>query len=206
MRALHEDSTAAVRAYGKLSDKFSVISGLQQGCVLVAPILFNLNFDVAIRMALVETKRALNLEMLVTDLEYTDDMVLLASNWSDLTTMLNSPSAYCKTLDLTISCKKTISLAVLPLDDPATKCPVPIHLFQESEPIKVISHFQYLGSNVQNDCGTGTDQLQELQGFICLPVTVAHLVASTQDPPSTKVRVFNSVILPEATHHHKQDG
>ena len=49
MRALHEDSTAAVRAYGKLSDKFSVTSGIRQGCVL-APTLFNFYFDVAIRM------------------------------------------------------------------------------------------------------------------------------------------------------------
>ena len=49
MRALHADSTAAVRAYGKLSDKFSVTSGIRQGCVL-APTLFNFYFDVAIRM------------------------------------------------------------------------------------------------------------------------------------------------------------
>ena len=39
MRALHEDSTAA-RPYGNLSDKFSVTSGVRQGCVL-APTLFN---------------------------------------------------------------------------------------------------------------------------------------------------------------------
>ena len=51
MRALHEDSTAAVRAYGKLPDKFSVTSGVLQGCVL-APTHFNFYFDVAIRMAL----------------------------------------------------------------------------------------------------------------------------------------------------------
>ena len=48
---LHEDSTAAVRAYGKLLDMFSVTSGVHQGCVL-APTLFNFYFDVAIRMAL----------------------------------------------------------------------------------------------------------------------------------------------------------
>ena len=56
MRALHEDSTAAVRAYGKLSDKFSVTSGVRQGCVL-APTLFNFYFDVAIRMALEEHRQ-----------------------------------------------------------------------------------------------------------------------------------------------------
>ena len=103
MQALHEDSTAAVRAYGKTSDKFPVTCGVHQGCVL-APTLFNLYFDVAIHMALdkhrMEGKgiqvaylhnvdllgnwKTLKLETLVTDLKYADDMALLADNWSDL--------------------------------------------------------------------------------------------------------------------------
>ena len=102
MRALHEYSTAAVRANGKLSEKFSVTSGVRQGCVL-APTLFNFYFDVAIRMALevhcqqgngirvaylldadlVGNRRVPKPETLVTDLEYTDNMALLANNWSD---------------------------------------------------------------------------------------------------------------------------
>ena len=201
MRALHEDSTAAVRAYGKLSDKFCVTSGIRQGCVL-ASTLFNFYFDVAIRMALeehrqqgsgirvaylldadlVRNRRIPKLETLVTDLEYADDMALLANNWSDLTAMLDSLSTCCKKLGFTISCMKTKSLAVLPPDDPATESPVPIHLFPEDEPIEVVSHFQYLGSIVHDDCGDGhIDQLQDLQGFNCLPVTFTHLVASTQD-------------------------
>ena len=56
MRALHEHSTAAVRAYGKLSGKFFVTNGLCQGCLL-APTLFNFYFDVAIRMALEEHRQ-----------------------------------------------------------------------------------------------------------------------------------------------------
>ena len=51
IRALHEDCTTAVRAYGKTSYMFSVTSGVCQGCVL-APTLFNFYFDTAIHMAL----------------------------------------------------------------------------------------------------------------------------------------------------------
>ena len=99
MCALHEDSTTAIRAYKKLSDKFSVTSGVCQGCVL-APTLFNYNFDIAIHMVLeehcqqgsgirvaylldadlVENRRVPKLETLVIDLEYTDNMALLANN------------------------------------------------------------------------------------------------------------------------------
>ena len=87
IQALHEDSTAAVRDYGKTSSNFSVTCGVRQGCVL-SPTLFISYFDVAIHMALdkhrVEGKgikvaylhnadpvghwKTLKLETLVTDL------------------------------------------------------------------------------------------------------------------------------------------
>ena len=70
----------------------------------------NFYFDVAIRMVLEEhrqqgsgirvaylldadlvgNRRVPKLEMLDTDLEYADNMALLANNWSDLTAMLDS--------------------------------------------------------------------------------------------------------------------
>ena len=50
---LQENSTAEVRAYRKTSEKFRITCGVCQGCVL-APTLFNLYFDVAIRTALDE--------------------------------------------------------------------------------------------------------------------------------------------------------
>ena len=53
LRALHADSTAAVRVYGMTFEEFPVTRGVCQGCVLV-PTLFNLYFDVAIRLALSE--------------------------------------------------------------------------------------------------------------------------------------------------------
>ena len=74
------------------------------------------------------TYMILKLESLVTDLEYADDMVLLADDWSDLTTMLDSLSTCCNKLGLTISCKKTKTLAVLPPNSPDALSPVPIHL------------------------------------------------------------------------------
>ena len=128
---------------------------------MLVPTRFNFYFDVAIHMALEEqrqqgsgirvayllnadlvgNRRIPKLEMLVTDLEYADDMALLANNWSDLTAMLDSLSTFCKKLGHTISYMKTKSLAVLPPDDSATESPVPIHPFLEGEPIEVVSHF-----------------------------------------------------------------
>ena len=66
-----------------------------------APTLFNLYFDAITRMALEEHRqlgrgvemvylpdaklvRKLNQDVLVNDLEYADDLVLVASSWGDL--------------------------------------------------------------------------------------------------------------------------
>ena len=213
IRALHEDCTAAVRAYGKTSDMCSVTSGVRPGCVL-APTFFNFDFDTAIHMAmdvhrqeergikvayildadLMGSRRSLKLETLVTDLEYADDMALLADNWADLTIMLDS-LATCKKLGLTISCKKAETLAVL--TNPGAQTPAPIQLVPGSEPIKVVSHFQYLSSTVQNDCGMDA----EVSSWICKASSAFHslsriLWCQRKIQTSTKVRILNSVILP----------
>ena len=178
--ALHEDCTAAVRTYGKTSDTFTVTSGVHQGCVL-APTLFIFYLGTAIHMALnvhgqeergikvaylldsdpVGNRRKLKFETLVTDLECADDMALLADNWANLTTMLDSLATTCKKLVLTISCKKTKIHAVL--THPDAHSPAPVQLVPGGEPIKVVSHFQFLGSTVQNDCGMDA----EVSSWIC---------------------------------------
>ena len=214
IRALHEDCTAAFRAYGKTSNMFSVTSGVHQGCVL-APILFNFYFDTAIHMALdvhrqeergikvaylidadlMGNRRSLKLETLVTDLEYADDMALLEDNWVDLTTMLDSLATTCKKLGLTISCKKTKTLAVL--TNPGAQSPAPVQLVPGSEPIEVVSHFQYLDSTVQNDCGMDA----EVSSWICKTSSAFHslsciLWCQRKIQTDTKVCILNSVILP----------
>ena len=65
--------------------------------------------------------------------------------------MLGSLATTCKKLGLTISYKKTKTLAVL--TNSGAQNPAPVQLVPGSEPIEVVSHFQYLGSTVQNDCG-----------------------------------------------------
>ena len=134
--------------------------------------------------------------MIMTDLEYADDMVLLADDWSDLTTMLDSLSTCCKKLGLTISCKKTKTLAFLPPNSPDALSPVPIHLMPGAEPIEVVSHFQYLCSIVQNDCGMN----KEISSRICKASAAFQSLSRIlwyrrKIKTSTKVRVLNSVIL-----------
>ena len=52
LRMLHHGTRGAVRAYGRVSEEFDIITGVRQGDVL-APTLFNLFFDAIIATALV---------------------------------------------------------------------------------------------------------------------------------------------------------
>ena len=63
---------------------------------------------------LIGNRRKLQLETLVTDMEYTDNMALLADSWDDLQAMLTSLSTYCWVFGLSITYEKTQSKAVFP--------------------------------------------------------------------------------------------
>ena len=108
--------------------------------------------------------------------------------------MLESLAACCKKLGLTISCKKTKTLAVLPPDSPADLTPTPIHLLPGEEPIEVVFSFQYLGSTIQQDCSLDC----EINSRICKDLRSLYRVLWLQRKSrvSTKLRLFNSVILP----------
>ena len=51
LKALHRDTSGAVRPYGKVSKEFAIRNDVRQGDVL-APTLFNLFFDAVVSMAL----------------------------------------------------------------------------------------------------------------------------------------------------------
>ena len=145
-------TSAAVRSYGKTSNEFAVNSGVHQGYVLV-PTLFNLCFNVAIHMAvedsqlhgrgvreaylqdtkLVGNRRKLHPETVISDLEYADDITLVDESWDDLKAMLDAASVRCRDVGLTISCRETRTLAVLPPSDSYQR-PESIHLSPDDIP------------------------------------------------------------------------
>ena len=134
---------------------------------LLVPTLFKMFFDAVIRMAidnhleegrgvrvvfhpdakLIGDQKKMTLETLVSDLEYADDMALMSNPWSDLEVMIKSLHQHCTAMGLTINCKKTKTLAVLP----SSSCPQPqpILLSPSVDPVEPVSAFQYLGSSVR---------------------------------------------------------
>ena len=103
---------------------------------------------------LVDNWRKLQHEVIISDLEYADDVVPVAESWDDLKSMLDNVPIHCRDLGLTISCSKTKTgiAAIRPLCKACT-----INLFPDGDPVKVVSNFQYFGSVVQDNCGTAIE-------------------------------------------------
>ena len=93
--------------------------------------------------------------------------------------------------------QKDETLVVLLSECSHIQTPVTIHLVPVDEPIETVSHFHYLGSIVQNDCGLDI----EINSRIC---KASHAFQSLSRilwyqrkiKTSTKVCLLNSVILP----------
>ena len=222
IRAFHEHSTAAVRAYGKVSEEFEVTSGVRQGCVL-APTLFNMYFDAVIHMALEQHRslgrgivmlyqpegmlvgnRRFNCRTLISDLEYADDMTLVAASWEDLKAMLQSLDEKCQQMGLTISTKKTKTMAVLPSGDSVREQfprPEAITLRPDSDPVKVVSNFEYLGSTMSDDCSLNAEVEARISKASRAFSSLSRILwYQRKIKQQTKIHLFNSVIVPVLTY------
>ncbi|BHF84265.1 hypothetical protein SprV_0902741600 [Sparganum proliferum] len=89
IKAYDRSTTARVLVRNNLSQPFAIRSGVRQGCIL-SPILFNYTIDWILGRALrdsdgVEFAPGYRL----TDLDYADDIALLASSFGDLQSMVS---------------------------------------------------------------------------------------------------------------------
>ena len=139
--------------------------------------------------------RKMTMETLVTDLEYADDMALVSSSWSDLEAMIRSLNYQCNAMGLTISCKKTKTLAVLP--SPSCQQLELILLSPGAcQPCGTCDNFSVLGKHsltgLQHWC---RGDIQDFEGLTDLWITHAQAVVTTEDQIKTKLRVFSSVIF-----------
>ena len=162
-----------MRAYGKNSPEFTVHTGVRQGCVM-APVLFNIFFDVVTKLSLQNhQQKGLPLlyhlgeqklvggwkkftnELLLNNMAYADDMVLLADSKSDLEEMLRSFDSTCSSMGLTISTARTKVLAFLPSGQ--TEPAIPFTLHPGEGDVLVVETFAYLGCLVEKNCSVDAE-------------------------------------------------
>ncbi|BHF75255.1 hypothetical protein SprV_0501835100 [Sparganum proliferum] len=142
IKAYYRSTTARVLVRNNLSQPFGIRSGVRQGCIL-SPILFNYAIDWILGRALRESD---GVEFApghrLTDLDYADDIALLASSFGDLQSMVSRVNEVAKSVGLSINAGKTkVFSSCIPDQE---KAPLGIDGCQLEE----VDSFKYLGARL----------------------------------------------------------
>ncbi|BHF76926.1 hypothetical protein SprV_0502002700 [Sparganum proliferum] len=142
IKAYYRFTIARVLVRNNLSQPFGIRSGVRQGCIL-SPILFNYAIDWILGRALRESD---GVEFApghrLTDLDYADDIALLASSFGDLQSMVSRVNEVAKSVGLSINAgKTTVFSSCIPDQE---KAPLGIDDCQLEE----VDSFKYLGARL----------------------------------------------------------
>ena len=173
-----------VRVYNSLSKPFAIVSGVRQGSIL-AHFLFNLVIDWSMHEA--NEKQLLGIaldDMIITDLNFADDICLLDDNIADAQTLLDLVTKAAAKGGLEINISKTKICSGCPEDQ--MNC--------NGKPIEKVDSFTYLGSNLQLDgvvsheirtrLGKATGRLKQLD----------MLWKRRSNPPRIKAKVYKACV------------
>ena len=89
-------------------------------------------------------------KLLLNNMAYSDDMVLLADSKIDLEGMLRSFDSTCSSMGLTVSTAKTKVLTFLPSGQ--TEPAIPLTLHSGEGDVLVMDTFAYLGCFMEKNC------------------------------------------------------
>ena len=140
IRAYYDSTSARVRVLGEESSPFSLTVGVRQGCPL-SPVLFNFVIDWVMKQAVDASSGCrLSPNLLITDLDYADDIVILGDTPSSLQSTIDRIAECAACVNLAINVGKTKLIT--------TYSGPPQSLFINGEIIEQVSQFRYLGSDI----------------------------------------------------------
>nr|VZH96284.1 unnamed protein product [Spirometra erinaceieuropaei] len=162
IKAYYRSTTARVLVRNNLSQPFGIRSGVRQGCIL-SPILFNYAIDWILGGALLESNGVkFTPGHQLTDLDYADDIALLASIFDDLQSIVSRVNEVTKSVGLSINAGKTkVFSSCIPDQE---KAPLGIDGCQHEE----VDSFKYLGARLlpngqsQDDIASRIDAAQRV--------------------------------------------
>ena len=145
IRSVYRDQLAAVRLQEGTTNWFPIKRGVRQGCVM-SPDLFNLYSETILRQ-LENRPEGLSINgIMINNLRYADDTVLLASSNEDLQSLYNAVVKSSEELGLHVNSKKTKAM-VISKSEVIPDC----HLLHGNATIEQVSSFNYLGALISSD-------------------------------------------------------
>nr|KAG5708273.1 hypothetical protein BaRGS_021207 [Batillaria attramentaria] len=185
IRQLYEDATCQVIHDGKLTEPFTVRTGVRQGCIL-SPTIFLMVVDWVMRQATDGKRTGIQwtFSKQLEDLDFADDIALLSHKQQDAQEKLNRVAEEAEKTGLKINISKTEVMRI------NHKQHDPIQLHQED--IKEVDKFIYLGSVVSKDGGTDEDIKSRTNKARHAFRTLRPIWRSTALSLRNKIRIFNS--------------
>ena len=106
LKGLYHNVQSSVKIHGKLTEWFTITTGLKQGCIL-SPILFNLYINDLVNQLKCSCQGIPIAGENVCVLMYADDLVLLARNERDLQVMLDVLDSWCTKWQIQVNNSKS---------------------------------------------------------------------------------------------------
>ncbi|BHF83999.1 hypothetical protein SprV_0902714900 [Sparganum proliferum] len=189
IKAYYRSTTARVLVRNNLSQPFGIRSGVRQGCIL-SPILFNYAIDWILGRALRDSD---GVEIApghrLTDLDYADDIALLASSFGDLQSMVSRVNEVAKSVGLSINAGKTkVFSSCIPDQE---KAPLGIDGCQLEE----VDSFKYLGARLLPNGQSKDDIVSRIDAARWVFSSLRKCLWNRRDLSiATKIRVYRASV------------
>ena len=189
IKMLYSNFHAKVICGNKLTEGFDIHTGVKQGCIL-SPFLFCLAIDWIMKESVDKKKAGLSWTFTesLEDLDFADDIVLLAQKFDDMQTKTQLVANNALKLGLNINTNKTKMMRMNKTSDK------PLRL--DNREIEDVQHFTYLGSKISQN-GNSEDEIKERltkarKAFGML----RNIWKSRKITTTTKLRFYKTNVLP----------
>ena len=185
IQQLYEHATCQVIHDGKLTEPFTVQTGVRQGCLL-SPTIFLMVVDWVMRQSTAGQRTGIQWTFTkqLEDLDFADDISLLSHKQQDAQEKLCRVAEEAEKTGLQINIGKTEIMRV------NNKQQDPVRLHQED--IKEVDKFVYLGSIISKDGGTDEDIKCRINKARYAFNTLRPIWRSTALSLHNKIRIFNT--------------
>ncbi|KAI8502642.1 hypothetical protein Bbelb_193440 [Branchiostoma belcheri] len=148
---LYSNTSSRVKVNGLLSDSFVINSGVRQGCVL-APTIFNVAIDHVMGRTVEQCNCGVSFgDFTVTDLDYADDVAILAEILEVLQLALQAMDTETQPLGLMVSWEKTKVQCLSDFEAPRPGTVI------NARQVESVERFSYLGGTITSDCRSDAD-------------------------------------------------
>ncbi len=193
-QSLYNNSSCCVRRDTGHTDIFAIETGVRQGCIF-SPFLFMVALDFVMRKAMARPNAGIDWDgqNRLTDLDFADDIALLAENGYHLQEITSSLHKAAAKIRLRISAERSKVMHT------GAQADMPRITIDECN-IKEVDKFTYLGSTIGWDWDAEIDVKCRIGKASTVFQQMCIIWSSTSISLNIKVHLYASIIFPMATY------